>query len=174
MLNRFNTFSILHNYTILPFVNLEFYNHKIFYFIPDKFTTPPVAFKARLNVNTAVTVGQAIVFPTVIFNEGSEYNPSTGKFTASVSGTYIFTIAFCVFSKQSLVVSIIIEGKRYTTSFFYGDAGSECLSADTVAIVKAGQSVWVEGQYGTSSGNVLDHDDNYRWNTFSGALLNLI
>ena len=148
--------------------------YKMFYFFPDKFATPPVAFKARLNVNSAVTVGQVIVFPTVIFNEGSAYNPSTGKFTASVSGTYIFTIAFCVYSSKRLVVSIMIEGKKYSTSLFYGDSNHECLSADTVAIVKAGQSVWVEGQASTQSGTILDDHSSYRWNTFSGALLNLI
>ena len=145
--------------------------YKIFYFIPDKFST--VAFKARLNVDTTVTVGQAIVFPTVIFNEGSAYNPSTGKFTASVSGTYIFTIAFCVYSSKRLVVSIMIEGKKYSTSLFYGDSHHGCFSADTVAIVKSGQSVWVEVQRKTHSGTYLE-EDSYRWNTFSGALLNLI
>jgi hypothetical protein len=134
--------------------------------------TPTIAFKARLNVDTAVTtVGQTIVFPTVIFNEGDAYNPNTGKFTAPVSGTYMFSLAFCVYNKNSLVVGIMIEGTKYTTSMFYGDANHECLSADTVAIATAGQKIWVQVLPGGNTGKIIDQDD-YRWNTFSGALIN--
>ncbi|XP_060606116.1 complement C1q tumor necrosis factor-related protein 7-like [Ruditapes philippinarum] len=134
--------------------------------------TPTIAFKARLNVDTAVTnAGQTIVFPTVIFNEGDAYNPNTGMFTASVSGTYMFSLAFCVYSSRSLVVGIMIEGTKYTTSMFYGDGNHECLSADTVAIVTAGQKIWVQVLPGGNTGTILDQDA-MRWNTFAGALIN--
>ncbi|XP_060592692.1 heavy metal-binding protein HIP-like [Ruditapes philippinarum] len=140
----------------------------------DTAVTPTIAFKARLHVDTTVTTfGQTIVFPTVIFNEGDAYNPNTGKFTAPVSGTYMFSLAFCVYSKKSLVVSIMIEETKYTTSMFYGDANHECLSADTVAIASAGQNIWVQVLPASSIGpsKILDQDV-YRWNTFSGALIN--
>ncbi|XP_060568787.1 uncharacterized protein LOC132727365 [Ruditapes philippinarum] len=90
----------------------------------DMAITPTIAFKARLNVDTAVTtIGQTIVFPTVIFNEESAYKPNTGKFTAPVNWTYMFSLAFCVYSSQSLVVSIMIEGtKKYDTQDQQGKA----------------------------------------------------
>jgi hypothetical protein len=134
--------------------------------------TPTVAFKARLNVNTAVVGGQTIVFPIIIFKEGDPYNPNTGQFTAPISGVYMFSLAFCVFPKKQLVVSIMVEGKRYTTSLFEGDDSYGCSSADTVAIVTAGQKVFVEVISGGSTGTIINQDNSFRWNTFSGALIN--
>ncbi|XP_060592693.1 heavy metal-binding protein HIP-like [Ruditapes philippinarum] len=135
--------------------------------------TPTVAFKARLNVNTAVVGGQTIVFPVFIFKEGDAYNPGTGKFTAPVSGVYMFSLAFCVYLKETLTVSLMIEGTRYSTSLFYGDGGTGCSnSADTVAIVTAGKKVWVEVLPGGTSSGTIIYQDSKRWNTFSGALIN--
>ncbi|XP_060568785.1 heavy metal-binding protein HIP-like [Ruditapes philippinarum] len=135
--------------------------------------TPTVAFKARLNADTAVVGSQTVVFPVFIFKEGDAYNTNTGQFTAPVSGVYMFSSAFCVYPKKHLDVSIMIEGKSYSKSVFYGDDVSGCsYSADTVAIVTAGQKVWVEVIPGGSTGTIIRQDDTFRWNTFSGALIN--
>ncbi|XP_060557366.1 heavy metal-binding protein HIP-like [Ruditapes philippinarum] len=106
--------------------------------------TPTIAFKARLNVNTAVVGGQTIVFPVLIFKEGDAYNTDTGQFTAPVSGMYTFSLAFCVYTNKLLTVKIMVEGTQYTASLFNGDGSSGRSSADTVAIVTAGKKVWVE------------------------------
>lgn len=122
------------------------------FFIPDYFVTSTVAFKARLATDTAVTIGTAIMFTNVMFNEGGAYSPDTGMFTASVSGIYMFSLALCAKYQTTVVISIMIEGKKYTMTTFYGDSlVDKCLSADTVAIVTAGQRVWVEGLSGTTS-----------------------
>jgi hypothetical protein len=134
--------------------------------------TPTVAFKARLKSSTAVVGGQTIVFPVFIFKEGDAYNPGTGQFTAPISGVYMFSLAFCVYPKKTLTFTIMIEGTRYSTSLFYGDDDYGCSSADTVAIVTAGQKVWVEVIPGGSTGTIIRQDNIYRWNTFSGALIN--
>ncbi|XP_060568783.1 multimerin-2-like [Ruditapes philippinarum] len=135
--------------------------------------TPTVAFKAKLKSSTTLVGGQTIVFPVLIFTEGDVYNPDTGKFTAPISGVYMFSLAFCVYPKKTLTVSIMIEGTRYATSLFYGDDNRGCSSADTVAIVTAGQKVWVEAiPGGIDSGTIIDQHDAYRWNTFCGALIN--
>jgi hypothetical protein len=134
--------------------------------------TPTIAFKARLNVNTAVVGGQTIVFPVLIFKEGDAYNTDTGQFTAPVSGMYTFSLAFCVYTKMYLTISIVIEGTKYTTSLFYGDGGNGCSSADTVAIVTAGQKVWVEVIPGGTNTGTIIYQDSVRWNTFSGTLIN--
>ncbi|XP_060592691.1 heavy metal-binding protein HIP-like [Ruditapes philippinarum] len=135
--------------------------------------TPTIAFKARLNADTAVVGSQTIVFPVFIFKEGDAYNPDTGKFTAPVSGVYMFSLAFCVYPKKEILISIMIEGTRYTTSLFNGYDNHGCPSADTVAIVTAGQKVWVGALLGgIDTGIIIFQNDSFRWNTFSGALIN--
>jgi hypothetical protein len=85
----------------------------------------------------------------------------------------MFSLAFCVKHKYTLVVGIMIEGTRYTTSLFEGDDGHGCSSADTVAIVTAGQKIWVEVLPGGNTGTIV-YQNVYRWNTFFGALINRI
>jgi hypothetical protein len=129
-----------------------------------------VAFKARLNAHTAAPRGQVIVFPTVLFNKGDAYSSETGKFTATTNGTYLFTLAFCVNYKKALYVDIMVNGVAYTKTNIYGDANHDCHTADTVAVLKAGQSVWVQPS-ASASGDIIRHDSSHYWNTFSGVLL---
>ncbi|XP_060592694.1 uncharacterized protein LOC132747358 [Ruditapes philippinarum] len=137
--------------------------------IPDT-VTPILAFKARLKSSTAVVGGQTIVLPVLIFKEGDGYTPDTGEFTAPISGVYMFSLAFCLYPKKILTVSIMIEGTRYSTSLFRGDDSNGYLSADSVAKVTAGQKVLVEVIPGGHSGSIIQQDQ-YRWNTFSGTLI---
>jgi hypothetical protein len=138
--------------------------------ISDQIVTPTVAFKARLNANTAAPAGQVMVFPTVIFNEGDAYSSQTGKFTATTNGTYLFSIAFCVLSNKYLHVDIMVDGVAYTKTYIKDNDTLDCDTADTVAMLKAGQSVWVQPS-SSASGNIIQHHSSYYWNTFSGVLL---
>jgi C1q domain len=52
-------------------------------------TTPSQPAFHAFGLNT-VTNSSNIVFPSVVFNIGSHYNTSTGRFTAPVSGIYMF------------------------------------------------------------------------------------
>jgi hypothetical protein len=131
--------------------------------------TPTVVFKARLNADTAAPKGQVIVFPVVIFNEGDTYSSETGKFTATTNGTYLFTTAFCVLQRHYLFVDIMVDGVSYTKTYIQDNDNLDCHTADTVAVLKAGQSVWVQSSSSTS-GNIIRHHSSY-WNTFSGVLL---
>jgi hypothetical protein len=131
--------------------------------------TPTVAFKARLNAPSAAPAGQVIVFPTVLFNEGDAYSSRTGKFTAKTNGSYLFTIAFCVLRTNWLNVDIMVDGVSYTKTYIKDEIDIDCHTADAVAVLKAGQSVWVQ-PHGSSSGNIIFHSST-EWNTFSGVLL---
>ncbi|XP_060587700.1 complement C1q and tumor necrosis factor-related protein 9A-like [Ruditapes philippinarum] len=137
--------------------------------LKDQIVTPTVAFKARLNAHTAAPVGQVIVFPVVLFNEGDAYSSQTGKFTATTNGTYLFTIAFCVFNNKYLYVDIMVDGVAYTRTYIKDNDNLDCHTADTVAVLKTGQSVWVQPS-DSSSGNIIYHSSTI-WSTFSGLLL---
>ncbi|XP_053386640.1 heavy metal-binding protein HIP-like [Mercenaria mercenaria] len=139
--------------------------------LKDETATLTVAFKARLNSNSAAPSGQTFVFPTVLFNEGDAYSSRTGKFTATTSGTYLFSVAFCVKYQKSLFISIMVDGSKYTVAAFYGDANHGCSTADTVAVLTAGQMVWVAALSGSSYGTIIDQNTNLYWNTFSGTLI---
>ncbi|XP_060563386.1 uncharacterized protein LOC132722828, partial [Ruditapes philippinarum] len=118
--------------------------------LKDRIETPTVAFKASLNTHTvAAPVGQVIVFPTVLFNEGDAYSRQTGKFTAT-KGTYLFTIALCLYSNKHLFVDIMVDGVAYTKTYIQDQDDLDCDTADTVAVLKAGQSVWVQPSGSTS------------------------
>ncbi|XP_053385367.1 heavy metal-binding protein HIP-like [Mercenaria mercenaria] len=139
--------------------------------LKDEAVTPTITFKARLNSDSAAPAGQTFVFPTVLFNEGDAYSSRTGKFTATTSGTYLFTVVFCVIINKALTIGLMVDGSKYTVAAFYGDANYGCSTADTVAVLTAGQMVWVEALSGSSSGTIIDQDTSYRWNTFSGTLI---
>jgi hypothetical protein len=146
------------------FVNLTYDD------ISDRIETPTVAFKACLNTHTAAApVGQVIVFPTVLFNEGDAYSMQTGKFTATTNGTYLFTIAFCVLQNKYLRVNIMVDGVSYPKTYIIDKDYVDCHTADTVAVLKTGQSVWVQPSP-SASGNIIYHSST-TWNTFSGVLL---
>jgi hypothetical protein len=129
-----------------------------------------VAFKTRLDADTAAPVGQVIVFPTVLFNEGDAYSGETGQFTATTNGTYLFTIALCVLTNRYVYVDIMVDGVAYTKTYICDDDTIDCVTADTVVVLKAGQSVWVQPS-SSSSGTKIYHSSSYYWNTFSGVLL---
>jgi hypothetical protein len=135
----------------------------------DQIVTPTLAFKARLNAYTAAPGGQVIVFPTVLFNEGEGYNSQTGKFTATTNGTYLFTVALCLESNKYLFVDIMVDGVAYTKKYIHDNDNVDCHTADTVVVLKAGQSVWVQSP-DSSSGNIIYHSSTI-WTTFSGVLL---
>ncbi|XP_060554030.1 heavy metal-binding protein HIP-like [Ruditapes philippinarum] len=137
--------------------------------LKDQSVTPTVAFKARVNANTAAPKGQVIVFPVVLFNEGDAYSSKTGKFMATTNGTYLFTIGLCMKHEKLLHVAILIDGVAYTKTNIYGDLYDDCVTADAIAVLKSGQSVWVQPS-GSVSGNIIQHDSSY-WSTFSGTLL---
>jgi hypothetical protein len=137
--------------------------------ISDQIVTPTVAFKARLDTYSAAPTGQVIVFPIVLFNKGDAYSSETGKFTATTDGSYLFTIAFCLFNGKHLYVYIMVDGVAYTRTNIYGDTNHDCVTADAVSVLKAGQSVWVQ-PHGSASGTII-YQDSVSWNTFSGVLL---
>lgn len=57
---------------------------------------PPSAFRAYRNAQLSIAddVAQNVKFDVEIFDDGNEYDPSTGRFTAKSAGTYLIQCGF--------------------------------------------------------------------------------
>ncbi|XP_053375903.1 uncharacterized protein LOC123534659 isoform X3 [Mercenaria mercenaria] len=133
---------------------------------------PSVAFHAHHVTDLALDVtDKIIVFDTIITNEGSGYDTSTGIFSAPVGGLYQFTVHVCSSSGKYSVVGLSLAGKVVAAATNYDQAYNICSSVGAVVRVKSGEQIWVKCTTGHSSAHRL-YEDRYRMNTFSGILIN--
>ncbi|XP_060572182.1 uncharacterized protein LOC132730312 [Ruditapes philippinarum] len=85
-----------------------------------KLERPSVAFNAHhvadVNLDEA---NERIVFDTVITNEGSGYDSSTGIFTAPVGGMYQFNVHICTHSSKFSYIGIVHADNIFAKKFQY-------------------------------------------------------
>ncbi|MEQ2283245.1 hypothetical protein AMECASPLE_009264 [Ameca splendens] len=136
--------------------------------------TPQVAFSAALRnsgsgntgpFNTATPLQYAKVFS----NTGNSYNPSTGIFTAMISGMYFFR--FSMFNNlaptPNSVVSLMKNNERLTSVWDTSGTDSNDMGSNAVVIpLKVGDNMYVQLEP-----NRVVYDDGMNYNTFSGFLL---
>ena len=82
-------------------------------------------FQARNNSSSSITVNAGVIpFQTVINNIGGHYNNSNYRFTAPVTGTYLFYIGWYVVSDTNHRVSLRVNGGDFSTPYIngYGNA----------------------------------------------------
>ncbi|XP_067668731.1 multimerin-2-like [Haliotis asinina] len=107
-----------------------------------------VAFQADVPLPSPTRVTETVSFNNTIYNAGSGYNSTTGRFTAPVSGTYMFWTQLELGGKNtnmyaSIMASrlILAEGKVTFTDHNIDDVD---VSAVGVTHLNKGQEVWVE------------------------------
>jgi len=127
----------------------------------------PIFFSYR-GVSSTPSQHQAFVFTTKTAERGtSGYDASTGMFTASVAGLYLFTVNACVQSSGYVNLQIVQDDAPLLASSHYaGSGGLPCFSLQAFADLTSGQQVWVKC---ASSCNY--YHDGYGWMQFSGALI---
>ncbi|XP_045184238.2 cerebellin-3-like [Mercenaria mercenaria] len=129
--------------------------------------TPIIAFNAYLNTSGSYPVGQIVVFPHVILNEGDGYNSTTGYFTAPVAGLYHFTAHVCNLHDQYMVFSIVKGNTTIALSAVYENSSVTCGSVSAPTPMEVGEKVCVQSPYADSS----LFTNLYRWPSFMGVLV---
>ena len=131
-------------------------------------TTPSQpAFKAKLSAATGANHSGVLVFDTISFNIGSNYNGSNGRFTAPVDGRYLF----CwydnieVSGSNAVYVDWMINGNVQGNRIYsYENGGWQGLAGSIIFDLNTNDYVQI---YAYSSGN---YDGNL-YGSFSGCLL---
>lgn len=140
----------------------------------ESLITPTVAFKARLVRNQSPQIDEVIVFTEPLFNHGGHYDNVTGVFTAPVAGNYLFTIQLSLYTGKTMYFSIVVDNERVTNGYFYEQNTYKSNTADAIVVLNKGSRVWVKYMRGSTTGSVvIEGNNDYRWNTFSGILIHL-
>lgn len=127
----------------------------------------PVAFSVRfLTDNRPLTTHSTLMFDYVLYNAGNGYDPTTGLFTAPVSGTYAFFLAAMSSNQHApIYLSIVKQGNILDEVFAEGTTDNyDQGSTQTVVHVSAGEKVWARQESG-------DEVRGGAWTVFTGFLL---
>ena len=110
--------------------------------------------------------GDILVFPHVITNNGNGYDPSTGKFTASKKGTYVFSVNVISYGSNTVYFDIVHNGRSTVRTMSHGSASYQTGTNMAVLTLEKGDSVWVKRYSGQGY-----FTDSVPITTFSGFLL---
>ena len=110
--------------------------------------------------------GDILVFPHVITNDGNGYDPSTGKFTASKKGTYVFSVNVNSYNTNYVYFDIVRNGISKVRTLSHNSASYQTGTNIAVLVLEKGDSVWVKRQSGKGY-----HTQSVPITTFSGFLL---
>ncbi|XP_036377762.1 complement C1q tumor necrosis factor-related protein 7 [Megalops cyprinoides] len=109
-----------------------------------------------------------IKFNKVLFNEGSHYNPQTGKFICAYPGIYYFSYDITLANKH-LAISLVHNGQYKIKTFDANTGNHDVASGSTVMYLNPEDEVWLEIFYTDQNG--LFADPGWADSLFSGFLL---
>jgi len=138
------------------------------------FTPSQTRFKARLTAqNNNVSNGAIFPFSAVVFDIGNNFNTSTYRFTAPVSGYYLFHVQ--IFrnsaSQDNLVINLYKNGNPITTVRTYtGTVADSSIGFTAIWNVTAGDYFEIYNTTGATFPNAYD-DGTGRYGYFEGILL---
>uniref|UniRef100_A0A8W8JEB0 C1q domain-containing protein n=1 Tax=Magallana gigas TaxID=29159 RepID=A0A8W8JEB0_MAGGI len=161
---------VLFNLLLRVISSLETAQTKLSKSIDDK--SNHHAFTAGISSSNSDWTGDTLVFPVVIYSEGTGYNPSTGIFTAPSAGTYVFYVSVQSASRKYIYLDIVMNGSSKVRALAYYGGGSRVHINQTgtnlvILHLQTGDRVWVKRYKGIGyvSGDIPI-------TTFSGFKLN--
>ncbi|XP_065927336.1 uncharacterized protein MCAP_0864-like [Magallana gigas] len=129
------------------------------------------AFTAGISSTNFGWTGDTLVFPTVIYSEGTGYNPTgTGIFTAPIAGTYVFYVSVQSAFQKYIHLDIVMNGSSKVRAMAYYSGSSSSIHQTGTNLVilhlQTGDSVWVKRGSGTGY-----YSNSIPVTTFSGFKL---
>uniref|UniRef100_H3AXT7 C1q and TNF related 7 n=3 Tax=Latimeria chalumnae TaxID=7897 RepID=H3AXT7_LATCH len=109
-----------------------------------------------------------IIFDKVLFNEGENYNPTSGKFICVIPGIYYFSYDITLANKH-LAIGLVHNGQYRIKTFDANTGNHDVASGSTVMYLKPEDEVWLEIFYSDQNG--LFSDPTWADSLFSGFLL---
>ncbi|KAK3107425.1 hypothetical protein FSP39_014298, partial [Pinctada imbricata] len=109
---------------------------------------------------------EAVKYNQVIENLGNGYSPSTGKFTAPVTGIYSISVTM-MSARTNFMHLRIMKNSQFLTALFSNKETYPQASTTLNVFLKKGDTAWVQRQ----TGRVLEAHMNGRFNVFSGVLI---
>ena len=123
-------------------------------------------FTVGMTSTSSTWTGDILVFPHVITNNGNGYDPSTGKFTASKKGTYVFFVNVNSYSSKYVYLRIVHNDVSKVRTVSHESASYQTGTNMAVLVLEKGDSVWVKRDSGTGY-----YSSSVPVTTFSGFLL---
>ncbi|KAK3097538.1 hypothetical protein FSP39_010548 [Pinctada imbricata] len=123
-----------------------------------------IAFSARTSRHlTSTTASVKVVFDLIITNIGKAYNGTTGIFTASSDGVYVFAWTVLTNPKRFIDSELVVNGipKLYNAADSQVGGSYESSGCTGVLKLKGGDKVWIR-KY-KAYGNFLRQP----WSSFS-------
>ncbi|XP_060552788.1 complement C1q tumor necrosis factor-related protein 6-like [Ruditapes philippinarum] len=126
---------------------------------PEKDKAEIIHFSARGIKNKSPAIKETLVFSSIMSNNGSAYDKTTGIFTAPVGGLYMFNLQLCITSDKYLYFEIVANDQAIFRGLGLDDTSrwSTCHSYSTSTLLKALDKVSVKAAR-TNGGALWESD----------------
>ncbi|XP_060582857.1 uncharacterized protein LOC132739210 [Ruditapes philippinarum] len=139
--------------------------------LQGKLEQPPVAFYAHhLKDMLLDTTNEILIFEKTFTNEETGYDTSTGLFTAPVGGLYQFVVHTCAYKGKHSYLGLVLDDNVIAADSNFGDDAYGCNTFGAIVRLQKGAKVWVKSTAPGSNRQLFQN--SYRFNTFSGLLVN--
>ena len=105
-------------------------------------------FIVGLTTSSGVWSGSNLIFPHLVTNIGNGYNPTTGKFTASKKGTYVFFVTVNSSGQNYIYLDIVHNGASKVRTMSHNTASYLTGTNMAVLELNKGDTVWVKRNSG--------------------------